>query len=131
MYTFCTVLHHSYMLQIDSLLREANVVPAGEEPGPATELEYWRKQMARINSLTEQLKRRECKLVLGVCSVVHSPVSAAAVQYCGQGPVSKSLVSSCSSMLLEQLPIGAVTSCSLQLQPVGGAKFCIVHAAGG
>uniref|UniRef100_A0A383W453 AAA+ ATPase domain-containing protein n=1 Tax=Tetradesmus obliquus TaxID=3088 RepID=A0A383W453_TETOB len=59
--------------QIDSLLKEVNVVPAGEEPGPATELEYWRKQMARIISLTEQLKRRECKLVLGVCSVAHSP----------------------------------------------------------
>jgi hypothetical protein len=64
------------VLQIDSLLKEANIVPAGEEPGPVTELEYWRKQMARINSLTEQLKRRECKLVLGVCSVAHSPVSA-------------------------------------------------------
>lgn len=61
--------------QIDGLLRETNVIPAGEEPGPATELEYWRKQMARINSLTEQLKRRECKLVLGVANAMHSPVS--------------------------------------------------------
>jgi hypothetical protein len=69
--------------QIDSLLREVNTVPAGEEPGPATELEYWRKQMARINSLTEQLKRRECKLVLGVCSVSHSPVSAVLVRLRG------------------------------------------------
>jgi dynein heavy chain len=70
-------------LQVDSLLREVNTVPAGEDPGPATELEYWRKQMARINSLTEQLKRRECKLVLGVCSVAHSPVSAAPVHHPG------------------------------------------------
>lgn len=89
------MLCHFDMFQIDSLLKEVNVVPAGEEPGPATELEYWRKQMARINSLTEQLKRRECKLVLGVCSVAHSPVSALAIQQSGSGVPAEA----CNSML--------------------------------
>jgi hypothetical protein len=40
----------------------------GEEPGPDTELEYWRTRMSNFNSITEQLKTRECKLVLGICA---------------------------------------------------------------
>jgi dynein heavy chain len=37
-----------------------------DEVGPDTELEYWRNRMAKFNSITEQLKSKECKLVLGV-----------------------------------------------------------------
>lgn len=31
------------------------------EPGPHTELEYWRSRMQRITSITEQLKSKDCK----------------------------------------------------------------------
>ena len=34
--------------------------------GPDTEVEYWRGRMAKFNSITEQLKGKECRLVLGV-----------------------------------------------------------------
>ena len=33
----------------------------GDEAGPETELEYWRTRMAKFNSITEQLKGRDCK----------------------------------------------------------------------
>jgi dynein heavy chain, axonemal len=47
---------------------------AGEEPGPDTELEYWRSRMAKFNSITEQLKSKDCKVVLGVTHQARSPV---------------------------------------------------------
>ena len=34
---------------------------ATEESGPATELELWRARMAKFNSITEQLRGRECR----------------------------------------------------------------------
>jgi len=42
--------------------------------GPDTELEYWRNRMAKFNSITEQLKSKECKLVLGVAMAGRSKV---------------------------------------------------------
>eukprot|EP00230_Micromonas_polaris_P000498 CAMPEP_0119208236 /NCGR_PEP_ID=MMETSP1327-20130426/486_1 /TAXON_ID=38833 /ORGANISM="Micromonas pusilla, Strain RCC2306" /LENGTH=4554 /DNA_ID=CAMNT_0007204705 /DNA_START=159 /DNA_END=13823 /DNA_ORIENTATION=- len=36
--------------------------------GPDTELEFWRSRMAKLNSVLQQLKSREARLVLGVCS---------------------------------------------------------------
>jgi dynein heavy chain len=42
------------------------------EPGPDTELEYWRKRMAQLSSITEQLRSRESKLVLGVCNAART-----------------------------------------------------------
>jgi hypothetical protein len=61
-------------MQVESLLERSSAAAAGEEPGPDTELEHWRQQMSRFNSLTEQLKTHECRLVLGVTSMTHSPV---------------------------------------------------------
>ncbi|MEW5318622.1 MAG: hypothetical protein WDW38_009830 [Sanguina aurantia] len=48
----------------------------GEEPGPDTELEYWRSRMSNLNSVTEQLKAKEARLVLGVCGHAKSRGSA-------------------------------------------------------
>jgi len=62
-------------VQVEGLLDRSNAAAAGDEPGPDTELEHWRQQMSRFNSLTEQLKSHECRLVLGVTSMTHSPVS--------------------------------------------------------
>ena len=45
-----------------------------EDAGPETELEYWRSRMAKFNSITEQLKGRECKVVLGVLTAAKSRV---------------------------------------------------------
>lgn len=66
-------------MQVDSLLDRSTAPAAGEEPGPDTELEHWRQQMSRFNSLTEQLKSHECRLVLGVTSMTHSQVNVVAV----------------------------------------------------
>jgi dynein heavy chain len=64
--------------QVEGLLERSSAPPAGEEPGPDSELEHWRQQMSRLNSLTEQLKSHECRLVLGVTSMAHSQVREAA-----------------------------------------------------
>lgn len=83
----CCCLYHSLIdrlraasvaEQVDGLLERSSAPPAGEEPGPDTELEHWRQQMSRLNSLTEQLKSHECRLVLGVTSMAHSQVGKAA-----------------------------------------------------
>jgi dynein heavy chain len=42
----------------------------GSDPGPRTELEYWRARMQRITSITEQLKSKDAKLVFGVLHAV-------------------------------------------------------------
>lgn len=54
--------------ETESLLAQTNRIKDGEEPGPDTELEYWRTRMSNFNSITEQLKTKECKLALGVCA---------------------------------------------------------------
>ena len=45
---------------------ESYAMSAKEDAGPDTEVEYWRGRMAKFNSITEQLKGKECRLVLGV-----------------------------------------------------------------
>ncbi|GFR42148.1 hypothetical protein Agub_g3000 [Astrephomene gubernaculifera] len=54
--------------EAEFLLNQTNKIKDGEEPGPDTELEYWRTRMSNFNSITEHLKTKECKLVLGICS---------------------------------------------------------------
>ncbi|OLP89024.1 Dynein gamma chain, flagellar outer arm [Symbiodinium microadriaticum] len=39
---------------------------AVQEPGPRSELDFWRGRMQKITSITEQLKGRECKSVFNV-----------------------------------------------------------------
>ncbi|CAM9238946.1 unnamed protein product, partial [Discosporangium mesarthrocarpum] len=40
------------------------------DSGPDTELEYWRRRTQRLTSITEQLKTKECKNVIGVLQQV-------------------------------------------------------------
>nr|Q39575.1 RecName: Full=Dynein gamma chain, flagellar outer arm [Chlamydomonas reinhardtii]7KZM_C Chain C, Dynein gamma chain, flagellar outer arm [Chlamydomonas reinhardtii]7KZN_C Chain C, Dynein gamma chain, flagellar outer arm [Chlamydomonas reinhardtii]7KZO_C Chain C, Dynein gamma chain, flagellar outer arm [Chlamydomonas reinhardtii]8GLV_AD Chain AD, Dynein gamma chain, flagellar outer arm [Chlamydomonas reinhardtii]8GLV_AX Chain AX, Dynein gamma chain, flagellar outer arm [Chlamydomonas reinhar len=54
--------------EAELLLNQTNKIKDGEERGPDTELEYWRTRMSNFNSITEHLKTKECKLVLGICS---------------------------------------------------------------
>jgi dynein heavy chain len=56
-----------WCVETERLLAQTNKIKDGEEPGPDTELEYWRTRMSNFNSITEQLKNKDCKLVLGVC----------------------------------------------------------------
>lgn len=52
----------------EDLLAQTNRIKDGEEPGPDTELEYWRTRMSNFNSITEQLKAKDAKLALAVCA---------------------------------------------------------------
>lgn len=54
--------------EAEALLHQTNKIRDGEEPGPDTELEFWRTRMSNFNSITEHLKTKECKLVLGICA---------------------------------------------------------------
>lgn len=61
--------------QTDALLAESEAGAAtslSDESGPDTELEFWRVRMAKFNSVTEQMKSKECRLVMGVCSTARS-----------------------------------------------------------
>ena len=56
--------------EVEALLEEGTdgARKESDEIGPNTELDFWRAQMSKFNSLTEQLKTKECKIVLGVCT---------------------------------------------------------------
>ena len=41
-----------------------------EDVGPRGELEYWRGRMQKLTSITEQLKRPDCKNVIGILSTL-------------------------------------------------------------
>ena len=43
-----------------------------DEAGPKSELDYWKNRMAQINSVSEQLKGHDCKLVVAVLSAAKS-----------------------------------------------------------
>lgn len=58
----------AWCIEAERLLAQKNVIKDGEEPGPDTELEYWRARMANLFSITEQLKGKECKFVLAVAA---------------------------------------------------------------
>lgn len=45
-----------------------------EDAGPDTELDYWRTRMGKFNSVTEQLKFKDCKTVLAVLTQARSRV---------------------------------------------------------
>lgn len=57
---------------MEVLLAEAQPAKDGDEAGPETELEEWRRRMAQFNSITEQLKGKPCRLVLGVATAAQS-----------------------------------------------------------
>lgn len=47
-----------------------------EGAGPGSELSFWRDRMAKLNSVLEQLKGREARLVLEACTAARSPALA-------------------------------------------------------
>ena len=44
------------------------------DAGPETELEYWRRRMQRLTSITEQLKTKECKTVIAILGGVSKSI---------------------------------------------------------
>ena len=48
----------------------AGAARAGGDPGPRGELEYWRTRMQRLTFITDQLKRRDCRNVIGMLSAI-------------------------------------------------------------
>ncbi len=70
---FDTVLA-DWCTHTDRLLADSDT--ARREPddaGPSTELSFWRDRMAKLNSVLEQLKRREARLVLDTCVAGNTP----------------------------------------------------------
>jgi dynein heavy chain, axonemal len=61
----------SWISQTERLLNDEGFKDS-DDAGPDTELEHWRSRMAKLNSVTEQLKNKEAKLVLGVCMAARS-----------------------------------------------------------
>lgn len=57
--------------QVDRLLTNDGWTDS-DDAGPDTELEHWRSRMAKLNSITEQLKTKEAKVLLGVCLAARS-----------------------------------------------------------
>lgn len=61
--------------QVEVLLGEVTAVrEENDESGPAAELEYWKSRMAKFNSITDQLRSKDCRLVLAVLKYASSPV---------------------------------------------------------
>ena len=67
----CVGLVEEWLNAITRCLGEApKEDPKEKLPGPRTILDYWRIRMTRLTSITEQLKLKECKNVLGVLALV-------------------------------------------------------------
>lgn len=57
--------------QIEQYLEQSNQNDVeGEDIGPRGELEYWRGRMQKLTSVTEQLKRSDCKQVINILSTL-------------------------------------------------------------
>ncbi len=64
-----------WCVQCEKLLAESEQQEdVDDNSGPSTEFEFWRNRMAKFNSVAEQLKQRECKVVIGVVSQSKSKV---------------------------------------------------------
>jgi dynein heavy chain len=48
----------------------SGITSSDTSQGPVTELEYWRKRMQRLTSITEQVKSKECRSVIQVLSAL-------------------------------------------------------------
>lgn len=62
------LLLNEWCNQITFYLEQPSSLAGGDDIGPRGELEYWRSRMQRLTSITEQLKRADCKQVVTVLS---------------------------------------------------------------
>lgn len=62
-----------WIKQIGQVLSEATQIrKENDESGPSSELDYWKGRMAKLNKITDQLKKKHCKVVLLVLSRARS-----------------------------------------------------------
>lgn len=62
-------LLNDWCTEIENYLEQPNQLNATvEDTGPRGELEFWRIRMQKLTSITEQLKRPDCKQVVGILS---------------------------------------------------------------
>ena len=73
-----TLMHYEFLVEnwssnIERILMEK---PKGEtdDAEPNSEYDFWRQRIARINSIVEQVKRKQCRTVIGVLSIPKSKV---------------------------------------------------------
>ncbi|OQS05067.1 dynein heavy chain, outer arm [Thraustotheca clavata] len=72
----CAVVHFVDLIQDWCRQTEAYLDDSDQtrwessESGPDTELEYWKGRLQRLTGITEQLKTKECKMVIGVLTMV-------------------------------------------------------------
>ena len=68
------VLHFETLLEewcdkielfLETSMKDYSATTVDSNSGPMTELDYWRRRMQRLTSITEQLKTKECKTVIG------------------------------------------------------------------
>lgn len=64
------VLLNEWCNQIERYLEMPAPTGKTEDVGPRGELEYWRSRMQKLTSITEQLKRQDCKQVIGILSTI-------------------------------------------------------------
>jgi dynein heavy chain len=64
------VLLEEWCNQIESFMQQPTHPVDAEDVGPRWELEYWRSRMQKLTSITEQLKRTECKQVIHTLSLL-------------------------------------------------------------
>eukprot|EP00002_Diphylleia_rotans_P028875 TRINITY_DN5840_c0_g1_i3.p1 TRINITY_DN5840_c0_g1~~TRINITY_DN5840_c0_g1_i3.p1 ORF type:complete len:4482 (-),score=987.95 TRINITY_DN5840_c0_g1_i3:157-13602(-) len=61
--------------QMERLVTESDIGrKESEDAGPNTELDYWKTRLSKFNSIMEQLKTKDCKCVLGVCTAAKSKI---------------------------------------------------------
>ena len=59
--------------QIEAVLTESEVVrKENDDIGPNAELEHWKSRMAKFNSITDQLKTLNVKIVVGIVAAAKS-----------------------------------------------------------
>ncbi len=61
-------LYNSWIEDISGFLEQADKQVdkqkmEGRDPGPGTELEYWRKKMQKLTSVLEEFRSKDCRLV--------------------------------------------------------------------
>ena len=62
----------SWCVETENLIEDSDADKDAGDLGPDSELEYWRTRQSRFNSITEQLKTRDCKVVLAAANASKS-----------------------------------------------------------
>jgi dynein heavy chain len=63
-------LLNEWCTQIEEYIKQPTQVSDNDDMGPRGELEHWRGRMQKLTSITEQLKRPDCKQVISILSAL-------------------------------------------------------------